>query len=100
MSSFSELINSKTEPNVLIDFSAEWCQPCHMLKPILAEVKQNLGDKVKIVKIDVDRNRPLAESFQIQGVPTLMFFKGGEQVWRQSGVIPAAQLTSILQQHM
>jgi len=97
MSSFSTIINS--HPKVLIDFSAEWCGPCKMLGPILHDVKERLGDDVKVVKIDVDKNPALAGKYQIQGVPTLMIFKDGEMVWRQSGVIPAHELEKIIRSH-
>lgn len=94
MSSFTELIGSSK--NVLVDFSADWCGPCKMLAPILKEVKKDLGDEVRIIKIDVDRNPGLAREFMVQGVPTMMLFRDGKQVWRQSGVMPAHELTSLL----
>lgn len=94
MSSFQELIQS--EKPVLVDFFAEWCGPCKMMAPILKEVKEHLGDAVTIVKVDVDKNPAAASQFQIQGVPTLMIFQEGRVKWRQSGVVPARQLESVL----
>ncbi|MCF6170165.1 MAG: thioredoxin [Bacteroidales bacterium] len=97
MSKFSEII--KGNQPVLIDFSAEWCQPCRMMPPILKEVKKQLGDKVRILKIDVDRNPAIAGKYQIQSVPTLMVFKNGQVVFRQSGVMQAGQIVQMLQAH-
>ena len=81
---FSTLINTKQA--VLVDFYADWCGPCKMLAPILKEVKKDLEDGIKIIKIDVDKNQHLAAKYQVRGVPTMILFKNGEQVWRQSGV--------------
>ncbi|TVZ25791.1 thioredoxin [Gillisia sp. Hel_I_86] len=96
-SNFSEII--KGETLTLVDFYADWCGPCKTLAPILKETKSSLGDKVKIVKIDVDKNQPLAAQYQVRGVPTLMLFKDGQQLWRQSGVVPKAELVRIIESH-
>lgn len=97
MANFSDLV--KSHPLVLVDFSAEWCGPCKMLAPILKEVKDQTGDAVKIFKIDVDRNPEIAGNFQVQGVPTMILFKEGKQVWRQSGVLPAHELKKLIASH-
>ena len=98
MSKFNELINSSTP--LLVDFSAEWCQPCKMMPPILKQVKQQLGDKVKIINIDVDKNQAVAKKFMIQNVPTLMIFKSGQTVFRQAGVLQAGQIVQELNKHV
>lgn len=93
-SSFSAIVRS--EDLVLIDFSADWCGPCKMLAPILKAVKEEVGEAVRIVKIDVDKNPRLADTYQVRNVPTLLLFKDGKQVWRQSGVLQKPDLVSLI----
>ena len=94
---FDELIQSETP--TLIDFHAEWCGPCKMMAPILKETKQALGDKVQIVKIDVDKNQALASDLHVQSVPTLMLYKSGELLWRRSGVVSKPELVKLIPQN-
>lgn len=91
---FESIINS-SQP-VLIDFYAEWCGPCKAQSPILKEIASELGEKVKVIKIDVDKNPEIAMKYRIQGVPTLMVFKNGQQVFRQSGMMSKPQIFNIL----
>lgn len=93
--SFKKIIASDVP--VLIDFYADWCAPCKALAPVLQEVKKKLGDDVKIVKVDVDKNPGLARKFQIRGVPTMVLFKNGEVVWRQSGVLAMEAILEAIQ---
>ncbi|WP_067032785.1 thioredoxin [Allomuricauda sp. CP2A] len=95
---FNDLIDA--DQLVLIDFSAEWCGPCKMLAPILKEVKEELGNSVKIVKIDVDKNQPLANKYQVRGVPTMLLFKKGQQLWRQSGVLQKSEIVQVVKSFM
>ena len=97
MSSFKKII--KQNKPVLVDFTASWCGPCKTMAPILEQVKSEVGDSASIVKIDVDRNQQIAQSLQIQGVPTLILYKNGKSVWRQSGVVQKGMLISLIQQH-
>ena len=96
--SFKEIISS--EVPILVDFSADWCGPCKMLAPILKQVKDELGDAIKIIKIDVDKNQPLAVKYQVKGVPTMILFKQGKQLWRQSGVLQKQEIVSIINSHI
>ena len=97
MANFSDLI--KSDKPVLIDFHATWCGPCKMMGPILQDVSKRIGGRAKVLKIDVDKNPKVAAKYQVQGVPTLMVFKEGKMLWRQSGVVQADQLVSVLEQN-
>lgn len=94
---FSEIINGSTP--VLVDFSAEWCGPCKMMKPILEQLHQRMGDNLRILKIDIDRSPAAANAYNVQSVPTLIVFQNGKTLWRQSGVVQAAQLQQIIEQY-
>jgi thioredoxin 1 len=95
MSNFTNIINSQKP--VLVDFFATWCGPCQMLAPILKEVKDELGETISIIKIDVDKNQPLAAQYQVRGVPTMLLFQKGKQVWRQSGVLSKQEIINVIQ---
>ncbi|MEO6834090.1 MAG: thioredoxin [Chitinophagaceae bacterium] len=96
--SFNDLI--KSEKPVLVDFHATWCGPCKMMSPILKEVKEELGDTITIIKIDVDKNPEIAQTFSVQGVPTFILFKNGNRLWRQSGAMSKAQLKKIVASYL
>lgn len=94
---FQEVINA--DKPVLVDFFATWCGPCKTMAPILKQTKDALGDKVTIIKVDVDRNPEAARHYHVSGVPTLILFRKGQVKWRQSGVVPANALIQIINQH-
>lgn len=94
MSKFLDIINQ--DKPVLIDFFAEWCGPCKTMSPILKQVKDNLGNNISVIKVDVDKNQSLASRYQVRGVPTLMLFKNGKQLWRQSGVLSSDEIIKII----
>ncbi|MCI4670098.1 MAG: thioredoxin [Bacteroidia bacterium] len=92
---FGDLI--KGDKPVLVDFFATWCGPCHAMNPVIQEVSHELQDKAHVIKVDVDKNRAAAEKFGIMGVPTFMIFKDGQIKWKQSGVLPKAQLIAAIE---
>ncbi|MCB4799123.1 thioredoxin [Tamlana sp. 62-3] len=94
INSFNEIVNSKK--TVLVDFYATWCGPCQALMPILKEVKDEVGDDVKIVKIDIDKNNELAVNYQVRSVPTMILFVDGKPRWRQSGVLQKNEILNVL----
>ena len=95
MSNFKEIINQETP--VLVDFFATWCGPCKMMQPVLDQLKAEWGDKIRVIKIDVDKNQNAAAQYGIRGVPTLILFKKGEMLWRESGAFPLGTLKNKLQ---
>ena len=97
MDRFKELIQSPKP--VLVDFYAEWCGPCQIMKPRLLDVAERIGENAKVVEIDVDKEKEIAERYRIQSVPTFIIFKNGEQLWRQSGVISTIALLQLLQDY-
>jgi thioredoxin 1 len=97
MESFNDIIKSETP--TLVDFFATWCGPCKAMGPIMDQLKNEMGGKVRILKIDVDKNPSVADKFQIRGVPTFMLFKNGEMKWRQSGGKSLATFKDIIIQN-
>jgi len=95
MSSFQQILNDPKP--VLIDFYAEWCGPCKMMSPILKELKEKMGETLRIIKIDVDKNQQITSKYQVRGVPTLMLVKAGSVLWKQSGVMDVNSLKKTLQ---
>ena len=98
METFSDVISA--DRLVLVDFFATWCGPCKAMHPVLEQLKQQLGDRLRIIKIDVDKNQAVAAQYQVQAVPTLMLFRGGRQLWRQSGAVPLQQLMGIVESNV
>lgn len=97
MGKLSEILNGETL--VLVDFFAQWCGPCKMMSPILKEVKNELGNNIIILKIDVDKNTAIASKYQIKGVPTFMIFKQGKMLWRQSGMLQKQDILQLFNQY-
>ncbi len=97
MENFSDII--KSEQLTLVDFFATWCGPCKMMHPVLEQIKNDLGDKIRIIKVDVDKNEALSMQYRIQSIPTLMIFKGGELKWRQSGALLERELKKVIAQY-
>lgn len=98
METFNDVIS--TNKPVLVDFFATWCGPCKMMHPVLEQLKAIYGDKIRIIKIDIDKNSAIASQYQIQSVPTLILFKNGNTLWRQSGVMPLNELQNIIAQFL
>ena len=98
MEKFNDVINS--DQLTLVDFYATWCGPCKMMHPVLEQLKADLGDSIRIIKLDVDKSGDIAEAYRIQSVPTLMLFRGGEMLWRQSGVMRLADLKATISNYL
>jgi thioredoxin 1 len=98
MAKFSEIV-TRDKP-VLVDFHATWCGPCKMMEPVIAQLKESFGEKIAIVKIDIDKNQALATQLGVRGVPTFMLYKDGKMVWRESGARPKYELESVIKSHL
>ena len=96
MEKFNEMING--EQLTLVDFFATWCGPCKMMHPFLEQLKEKMGDDIRILKVDVDKNEALSMQYRIQSVPTLMLFKKGKMLWRQSGAMSLNDLMQKISQ--
>ena len=96
MENFNDIINS--DQLTLVDFFATWCGPCKMMHPVLEQLKDKMGESIRIIKIDVDKNNSLAMNYRVQSVPTLMLFRKGEMLWRQSGALPLSALKKVIEQ--
>jgi len=97
METFQEIINSNQL--TLVDFFATWCGPCKMMHPVLEQLKRDLGDGIRIIKLDVDKNGSQAAFYRVQSVPTLMLFRGGQVLWRQSGAMSLSDLLAVVRQY-
>ncbi len=97
--SFKELISSPGMP-VLVDFYADWCGPCKAMNPVVEQLANQYNGKLKIIKVNIDNNQSAAAQYRVQGVPTFILFSKGQQVWRQSGALPAQQLNQVIQQYL
>ncbi len=97
MEKFKEIIDS--DGLTLVDFFATWCGPCKTMHPVLEQLKSELGDMIRIIKLDVDKNEALSMQYRIQSVPTLMLFRGGEILWRQSGALRLSDLKAVVSQY-
>ena len=98
MEKFNEIINGNQL--TLVDFFATWCGPCKMMHPVLEQLKDEMGESLRIIKVDVDKNEKLSENYRIQSVPTLILFRGGEAVWRQSGAMRLSDLKGVVSSYL